>query len=185
MSIYLCLVHYPVYNRNHETVASAVTTVDVHDIARLSRAYGVKRFFVVTPLVDQASLVRKIIAHWTTGYGACYNIHRKEALELVSVVSAISDAVEEIKQAEGSVPLLVATSASRHKGNPVSFRELARIVSADKTVFLLFGTAWGLEEEIFLKADYVLEPVTCVTGYRHISVRSATAIIMDRLTQRS
>lgn len=185
MSIYLGLVHYPVYNRNHETVASAVTTVDVHDIARLSRAYGVKRFFVVTPLTDQALLVKKIIAHWTTGYGSSYNMHRKEALELVSVVSSISEAVERIGKTEESAPLLIATSASIHKGNPVSFEELAGIISAGRTVFLLFGTAWGLEENIFLKADYVLEPVTCATGYRHISVRSAVAIIMDRLIQKS
>jgi hypothetical protein len=44
------LLHYPVYNKNYETIASAITTFDLHDCSRLAKTYGVKTFFVITPL---------------------------------------------------------------------------------------------------------------------------------------
>jgi hypothetical protein len=46
---------------------------------------------------------------------------------------------------------------------------------------LLLGTAWGLSENLIAEADYVLEPIKGVSDYNHLSVRSAAAIIMDRL----
>ena len=50
-----------------------------------------------------------------------------------------------------------------------------------KAYVLIFGTAWGLTEEFISKADYVLEPIVGKTDYNHLSVRSAAAIIFDRL----
>ena len=47
--IYLALIHYPVYDRDHKVVTTSITNMDIHDIARSARTYGVKRFFVVTP----------------------------------------------------------------------------------------------------------------------------------------
>ncbi|NNL76133.1 MAG: RNA methyltransferase, partial [Desulfobacterales bacterium] len=41
--------------------------------------------------------------------------------------------------------------------------------------------AWGLTESFITKADYVLEPIAGVADYNHLSVRSAAAIILDRL----
>ena len=46
---------------------------------------------------------------------------------------------------------------------------------------LVLGTAWGLSEDFILTADYVLEPIVGKTDYNHLSVRSAAAIIFDRL----
>ncbi|MFO7784786.1 MAG: tRNA (guanosine(37)-N1)-methyltransferase TrmD, partial [Desulfatiglandales bacterium] len=70
LRLYIGLVHYPVYNKNGDTIASAVTTLDLHDLARLSATYGLKRFFIITPLEDQQELVERVIRHWTTGHGA-------------------------------------------------------------------------------------------------------------------
>ncbi len=50
-------------NKKGEIIASAVTNLDLHDIARAARTFGVGRFFVVTPLADQKRLVEKIVAH--------------------------------------------------------------------------------------------------------------------------
>jgi hypothetical protein len=50
-----------------------------------------------------------------------------------------------------------------------------------ETPFLmLFGTGWGLTREVKDGSDYVLAPIEG-KGYNHLSVRSAVAIILDRL----
>ncbi len=78
--IYLALVHYPVKNKNGQTITSAVTNLDLHDIARAAKTYGVGAFYVVTPLEDQKELVEKIVSHWTEGFGRIYNPKRFEAV---------------------------------------------------------------------------------------------------------
>jgi hypothetical protein len=184
MRLYVGLVHYPVYNKNRERIASAVTTVDLHDLARLARTYGVKRFYVITPLEDQQELAARVIRHWTEGYGATYNPNRKEALELVSVRSCVEDCEREIAEKEGEEPLFFTTDASAKKTAILSYEEALHMVRSDKVILLLFGTAWGLGQEIFDRAHYLLDPIRADTNYNHLSVRSAAAIILDRLAGR-
>ena len=57
----MALTHYPVVNKNGDIITSAVTNLDLHDISRAARTYGVRSFFVVTPLEDQKALVKKIV----------------------------------------------------------------------------------------------------------------------------
>jgi hypothetical protein len=45
----------------------------------------------------------------------------------------------------------------------------------------MFGTAWGLSDSVLADADFVLDPIAGNTEYNHLSVRSAVAIILDRL----
>jgi hypothetical protein len=45
----------------------------------------------------------------------------------------------------------------------------------------LLGTGWGLTEAVLSQSDYVLEAVEGQGDYNHLSVRSAAAIILDRL----
>ena len=115
MRLYIGLVHYPVYNKNYQRIASAITTFDLHDIARLARTYDVKEFFVITPHEDQQMLAERVRRHWTSGYGARYNQHRKEAIELVTVVPSLELAMRAIWEREGVTPLLIATDASKQK----------------------------------------------------------------------
>lgn len=183
MPLYIGLVHYPVYNRNFQRIASAITTLDLHDIARAGRTFGVKCFYVVTPLEDQQSLAGSVLKHWTEGYGSRYNPKRKEAIELVEVLPSIEAAVKEIERKEGAGPILIATDASRQE-NMVSYQEVRSILGGENIVFLLFGTAWGLDSDVLNQADYILEPIVGSTGYNHLSVRTAVAIILDRLAGR-
>jgi hypothetical protein len=46
------------------------------------------------------------------------------------------------------------------------------------------GTGWGLTEECFSAADFILEPIAGNGSYNHLSVRSAAAIMLDRLLGR-
>jgi hypothetical protein len=48
---------------------------------------------------------------------------------------------------------------------------------------LLFGTGWGLADEVLEAADALLPPLAGPSGYNHLSVRAAAAIVLDRLLQ--
>ncbi|OPX38372.1 MAG: RNA methyltransferase [Deltaproteobacteria bacterium] len=181
MRLHIGLVHYPVYNKNEQRIASAVTPVDLHDLARIGRTYGVTTFTVVTPLKDQQGLVERIRHHWTAGFGASYNPHRKKALELVTLTDSLEDGIEKIHSMEKEEPFVLATDASRQKENMLSFPDARDMIRQDRVVFLLFGTAWGLDQEVLRQSDAVLEPVMGVTAYNHLPVRAAAAIILDRL----
>jgi hypothetical protein len=182
--LYIGLVHYPVYNKNRQRIASAITTFDLHDLSRLARTYGVRRFFVINPLEDQQRLAERVLRHWAKGYGATYNRFRKEAIELLRVVPSLEDSVNQVMELEGEAPLLVATDASRQAEGSLTYREAVNILNAKKPVLLLFGTAWGLDADLISKADHILDPVEGVNGYNHLSVRTAAAIILDRLAGR-
>ncbi len=180
-SLSVALLHHPVYDKNRQTVATAVTNLDLHDIARAARTYGLFRYFVVTPVPDQRALVERIGSHWREGWGAAYNPHRKEALALMRVVETLEQTRAELAEIYGR-PVKTVVTGARGRPGSVSFRELAIRLREDVQPYLLvFGTGWGLTDEIFAAADHVLEPITGPGEYNHLSVRSAVAIILDRL----
>ena len=179
--LYLALLHHPVYDKNGAIVTTAVTNMDVHDIGRLARTFDARAFYVATPVPTLHRLVERIIRHWETGAGAAYNETRKEALALVRLAHDLDAAVADIERETGRLPRLVATSA-REGPARLSFASLRRRLGADgPPELLVFGTGWGLAAEVIARADDVLEPIRGTSGYNHISVRSAVAIILDRL----
>jgi hypothetical protein len=179
-NLYLGLVHYPVYDKRRDTVAAAVTNFDIHDIARCTRTYGLGGFFVITPLESQVRLVERIIDHWMKGAGLNYNPTRGESLSLVRVSRTIDEADQAISRlGKGNVER-VATGASAFP-NSIGFGPLRKLVEERRNpFFLLFGTGWGLTQEVKEGAHHVLSPIEG-RGYNHLSVRSAVAIILDRL----
>ncbi|HEX2385643.1 MAG TPA: tRNA (guanosine(37)-N1)-methyltransferase TrmD [Candidatus Binatia bacterium] len=179
--LYIALLHHPVYDKNHEIVTTAVTNMDVHDIARAARTYGLKGFYVVTPVKALQKLSLKIIAHWETGYGAEYNETRKEALALARVTDTLDDTIIDIERECGEKPRLIVTSA--RKGDRRSpFTRMRNMLSRETAPFLiLLGTGWGLTDEVLARSDYIVEPIEGDSDYNHLSVRSAAAIILDRL----
>ena len=177
----VALVHHPVVDKNGQTIAAAVTSLDLHDIARACRTFGIGAFYVVTPLEDQQELVRQIIVHWVTGIGAQYNPDRQRALELIRLKKTLAEVVEECRNTAGREPWMVATSARMEKSD-LTYPDLKRIVQEDRPILLVFGTAWGLAPELVREADYRLAPITGPGEYNHLAVRSAVAIILDRIS---
>jgi hypothetical protein len=159
MRLYIGLLHYPVYNKNYQIIASAITNADLHDLARLARTYGVKKFFVITPLRDQQELAGRILKHWTTGYGATYNRHRKEALALIAISPSLEETIREISEMEGKEPLIIATDAKKQKTGSLTYRRAVEIIDTEKVVMIMFGTAWGLDKAVVNQADFILDPV--------------------------
>ncbi len=183
-NIYIGLIHYPVYNKNNEIIASSITAIDLHDISRLAKTYDINIFFVITPLTDQQMLAEQIKNHWTCGYGSRYNIYRKEAIELIEVLPNLQDVIRAITKIENQEPLVIATDASSQKKKELSWKAAHGIIHNRQPVLILFGTAWGLEKSVFDQADYILEPIPGNNIYNHLSVRAAAAIILDRLIGR-
>jgi len=169
-----------VINRNGHIISSAVTNLDLHDLSRSAKTYGVQMFYVVTPLSDQKELIKKIVLHWTNGIGSHFNPSRRSALELVNIKDSLDEVKEDIHGRTGDYPKIIVTCA-REKYNNFSISEFRKTLQTEVPCLLIFGTAWGLSEELILKADYVLEPVKGYTDYNHLSVRSASAIILDRI----
>lgn len=180
MAVDIALIHYPVINKSGETIGSAVTNLDIHDIARAARTFGVDDYYIVTPYTDQQQLVNEIIQHWQTGHGAGYNPARKTALGLVRLDNSVEDVVRGVDSRRGRRPIIITTSA-RVQENNITFADTRRHIEAGEPVLLLFGTAHGLAPEVMDKADFTLPPITGKTGYNHLSVRSAASIILDRL----
>jgi hypothetical protein len=179
-NIYVALTHYPVVNKSGDIITSAVTNLDLHDISRAAKTYGVKIFYVVTPLEDQRVLAQRIIAHWIDGAGAVYNPARRRALETIKVVDSITDAVEDIRRIENQYPKTVVTCARRYPSN-IGYEKFRTILETGRSYLLVFGTAWGLAESFISEADYILEPIMGSTDYNHLSVRTAAGIILDRI----
>ncbi len=177
----IALIHHPVYDKNRQTVATAVTNLDLHDIARAARTFGLFRYFVVTPVPDQQALAERIGKHWREGWGATYNPQRKEALELMHVVATLDEARAELAESYGK-PVKTVVTGARNRPGSISCQALAnRLREEDQPYLLMLGTGWGLTDEIFAAADLVLEPISGPGAYNHLSVRSAAAIILDRL----
>ena len=180
LKIDVALIHYPVFNKNKEIIGSAVTNLNLHDIARAGCTYGVDTFYVVTPFADQKELVSEIIDHWQTGDGSTYNVDRKEAFSIIKLVDDIEALYAATQQKWGEKPLTLATCA-RERPNQIDYLELRERLQRGSPALLLFGTASGLAQELFEQVDAVLPPLGSAGSYNHLSVRSAVSIILDRL----
>ena len=179
-NLYVALTHYPVVNKNGDVITSAVTNLDLHDMSRAAKTYGVRSFYVITPLADQQALIERIVSHWVKGAGSRYNPKRREALELINIKKSLDEVKEHIHKNEGGFPKTVVTSA-KNSPNNIGFARFRKMLKDNDPYLLIFGTAWGLAEEIIKEADYFLDPISGNSNYNHLSVRSASAIILDRL----
>ena len=179
--LYIALVHYPVYNKAFKTITTAFTNLDVHDISRVCKTYGVKCFFLIQPVEEQQHLIERVLDHWIKGPGESFNPSRAEALKLVSIKDNIQDTIEEIQMIEGMKPKIVVTDA-RSKNEMIGYQELReKIFKGNEPYLILFGTGWGIVKEVLEDADFFLKPIKGYTDYNHLSVRSAASIIIDRL----
>jgi hypothetical protein len=197
VSISIALVHHPVLSAQGEVVTSAITSLDVHDIARSARTYGLAAYYLIHPVPAQRALVTQICAHWTTGSSAARIPSRQEALRLCVPLATLDDAVADHAARDG-----VATSAvelwttTAYSTRCVSFPDARRRLEeagTSSSVMLLLGTSWGLADDVRNRATLELEPImgrrgTAVRGhadaapdFNHLSVRAACAITLDRL----
>ncbi len=179
--VYIALVHYPAYNSRLEVVSTAFKSIDAHDISRDATTYGVKKFYLINPVEQQRRLADRLVRHWTEGAGRDFNETKSRAFGIINIMSTIEEAVGQIEKLEGGKPKIVVTDA-RFSENMTGYRALREKIFENTEPFLiLFGTGWGLTLEIIKAADYVLKPINGYSEFNHLSVRSAAAIVLDRL----
>ena len=109
-------MHYPVYDKNRRVVATAVTNLDLHDIARLAKTFGLFRYYVVTPVDEQRTLAERIRGHWRDGWGATYNPKRREALELLRVAPDLDTVLADLEDTYQRPAKIVVTGAKANRG---------------------------------------------------------------------
>jgi tRNA (guanine37-N1)-methyltransferase len=179
---HLALVHHPVLDRTGAVITTALTNFDIHDLARSSLTYGLAGYHIVTPITSQRDKAAHIAKLWIDD---AQGEHRARALALVRTAASIEAVIAELTAAHGLAPVVVATSA-----RPDSFAALPRrSASALRTeattnpapLLILLGTGWGLAEALIPSVSRVLAPIEGVSAWNHLSVRSAGAVLLDRL----
>jgi hypothetical protein len=173
------LVHHPVLDRQGAIVTTAITNLDLHDIARSAHTYGLDALYVVHPVAAQRDLALRVKEHWTDGSGARRIPDRTPAMRNLVIVPTLDDAVT----AAGTDVELWTTSAAPREHALSHAEARGRLSGEGPPVLLVFGTGWGLAAEVCERARAHLAPILSVRadGYNHLSVRAAAAILFDRL----
>lgn len=180
----IALLHYPVVDRHDKLYTTAITNIDVHDIARSSRTFGLSQYYLVTPISAQRELANTISSFWIDGSGKDRNRDRTSAMDLVNVQSDFQGCIDREYELTGEKPLLIATSAKVCEKRTIDYQKGRALIEQHKSTILIFGTGYGLAPSIVDQAEFLLEPIYGPDDYNHLSVRSAAAIILDRLRSR-
>jgi tRNA (guanine37-N1)-methyltransferase len=193
---HLALVHHPVVDRTGAVVTTALTNFDIHDLARSAMTYGLAAVHIVTPVTSQREKAEHIARLWL---GDEAGEHRARALALVHTAASIDDVVraltvdiadrgdpfERHDPVGQTAPIIVATSAKATSFPGVLRRtpdELAAEASqSPANLLVLLGTGWGLADGLIPSVSRVLAPIEGASAWNHLSVRSAGAVLLDRL----
>lgn len=180
--VHIALLHYPVVNKEGRIVSTAVTNLDIHDNARSARTFNVQSYHIVTPLDAQVELVTRILSHWRDGFGAKRVPNRVDAMNLVHISRSFDDAVTAVAAGRDVTPFVITTCA-RKRDQVTSYDEMRRRMQDDTATpyLIVFGTGYGLADEILDRSDALLAPIGDPGGWNHLSVRAAVAITLDRL----
>jgi hypothetical protein len=176
-NLWVALVHHPVLDRNGATITTSVTNLDVHDLARSGATYGIKGLAIVTPIDAQRAIVERIIGYWQEPRHAARIPGRPQSLALVHCAASVDEVI-----GLASSPVIIGTSAKPGERR-TTFARLRQSLQDDPRTsrLILLGSGWGLAPELLGRCDQILEPITGPTDYNHLSVRSAAAIMLDRL----
>jgi hypothetical protein len=182
MTLHVALVHYPTVDKTGQVVCTSVTNLDLHDFSRAGTTYGAAGVWIVHPYEAQQRFLRRVVRHWTAGWGAGYNPTRKESLARTILAYDLQEVGERIQAEEGHAPVFVGTSAKPGGNRTTYTRMRERLETEKQTPFVLvFGTGWGLHESVMEDMDVILEPIYGPAPWNHLSVRAAGGIILDRL----
>lgn len=177
----IALVHHPVLDRQGATITTAVTSIDLHDLARSAKTYGLDRVFVVHPVAAQRELAERIKSHWVAGSGARRIPTREAALAILKSVPTLDDVYAELGGRDAVDVYVTAARAERSVTLGYGAAR-ARMSQQGKHALILFGTGWGLADSVIESADVHLAPIRSERSpYNHLSVRAACAIVLDRL----
>jgi tRNA (guanine37-N1)-methyltransferase len=179
--VYVVQLHHSVLDRKGSPGTTAITGMDIHDIARACRTYGVKKYIIATPLAQQREMIKKIARHWVSGWGAEFNPDRREAMGLIKACASLDAALGLIAKRERAEPFTVATTARMTEGVTHWTGVKRTLIDLDSPAVFIFGTGFGLCDEVLERSSVVMRPISGgADDYNHLSVRSAVGIVLDR-----
>lgn len=189
---HLALVHHPCTDRTGKIVTTSLTNFDVHDLARSTMTYGLAAYHIVTPITVHREKAAHIASLWLEDEAARSEAarapsagSRASALALVRTAESVETVLAELTTEYGRPPLVVGTSARpesfpwAERRSPSEF--LAEATLDPSPVLILLGTGWGLADRLIPSVSRVLAPIEGASDWNHLSVRSAGAILLDRL----
>ena len=177
----VCLLHEGMIDKAGNEVTTSLTLIDIHDISRSAKTYGLIHAYIAHPSLALHQLAMRLTSHWKEGYGSTYNPDRKSALDNMTALYTLEEIIDDLEKQTGKKPILVATSA-KGGGGRTSYSQLKQSLHSDDNVYLLMlGTGWGMGDALLERAELFLEPIYGPGDYNHLSVRSACAIMLDRL----
>jgi hypothetical protein len=95
----------------------------------------------------------------------------------------LNEVLAEISAENGCKPQIIVTGAN-FQGEVLTCVKLKEALESNRLPYLLiFGTGSGIAQEVIDLADYRLEPIRGKDGYNHLAVRSAVAVILDRVVE--
>jgi tRNA (guanine37-N1)-methyltransferase len=200
---HLALVHHPVHDRTGKIVTTSLTNFDIHDLARSTYTYGLAAYHIVTPVTSQREKAAHIASLWLEPPDGAEPAEgadagrarpartppatgsRAGALALVRTAASVEDVIADVTAEHGRPPVVVATSARRDSFPGAARRTPAQLLaelSLDPApALILLGTGWGLADALIPSVSRLLAPIEGASDWNHLSVRSAGAILLDRL----
>ncbi len=180
-SHYLVLMHDQInLGTTGRVGTTSIMSIDIHDIARSCKTYGIKKFYLVSPLKDQQEMVARFLSFWHKE-GPEYRADRHSAINLVAVKDSLDQVVADIQEQEDREPTLIATSAqSMPTTKQITFHDQSTVWQEKKPLLFVLGTGNGLATSLIEQCEYGLIPIEGIPDFNHLSVRSAAGIILDR-----
>lgn len=178
-----CLCHYPVRLEQGRIGSASLTNLDVHDIGRISRSYGMGPFYILLNMQEQRDILDGILAHWRDAANPETHADRKRALELVCPVANFTELEEKARAYYGVMPTYIASSANWPEARdsaPLLTPEDVRGLCRHSPAIILLGTARGLDLKSLAFKYRLLRPLRFLDE-NHLSVRAAAAIMADRI----
>jgi len=170
--IAVALLHHPVLNRHGETSTTAITAMDVHDFARTCAFYDVAPVYMVHPAPAMHALLDDMMDYYLNGAGGVKKPARKTMLEAIRCVHSLQEVLDEDDYQ------LWYTSADAPRSDVV---DPSKLLEIEGNHLIVFGTGWGLDVQNLSSENGWLSPIEGVGRVRHLSVRGALAIYLDRL----
>ncbi len=137
--------------------------------------YDVGPVYMVHPAEGMHALVKDIAGYWLEGAGVERNPGRTESIRSLKLAKSIEEVLDD------EAYTLWYTSATPPDGVRLDIDKLPEIKGKH---LIVFGTGSGLDSDAMPKPNGWLSPIEGIGMVRHLSVRAALAIYLDRLTRK-
>ena len=171
---YVALLHHPMVDRHGKTVTTAVTNLDIHDIARSCRTYGVEKYFIVNPEEEQRRIVQAILGHWHEEISKVYHPARAEALRLVEFQSTFEEVYNDISRRHGCKPFVLMPDARdlsayfsesrRHRFTHPKAQSLSLVPDSAWPAWSYEKLRIAMQSKILMVADEKIPVMKCIDG---------------------